>query len=169
MSEGFATSAWAQIIGTAATTPLGISALVILVMGFVAISLIGKNDSIRARLGVIVLLLLFCGGLVIASFYAVRPTAARREIAAEEPPAPTAEHPSAPPPAAPAAKATSAKTEPARVDCGIAWSGWIDVGGGVGNPCPNACSRGEELGQSYRVVGFPPRPQTKHKFQCWRG
>jgi hypothetical protein len=59
-------------------------------------------------------------------------------------------------------------TAAARTDCGTAWSGWVDVGGGVGNPCPSGCTRGEELGQSYRVVGFPPRPQTKHKFQCWR-
>lgn len=168
MSEGFATSAWTQIIGTAATSSLGIAALVILVMGFVTISLIGKNDSIRARLGVIVLLLLFCGGLVTVAFYTVRPTAPRPAIVAKAPPTP-AELPSAPPSAAPPPEATSATAKPARVDCGAAWSGWIDVGGGVGNPCPSGCSRGEELGQSYRVVGFPPRPQTQHKFQCWRG
>jgi hypothetical protein len=57
---------------------------------------------------------------------------------------------------------------PVRKDYGIAWTAWIDVGGGVGDPCPGSCTRGAELGQSYRVVGFPPRPQTKHKFQCWR-
>jgi hypothetical protein len=49
-----------------------------------------------------------------------------------------------------------------------AWTGWINVGGDVGNPCPPGCERGAELGQSFRAVGFPPRPQVKHKFQCWR-
>ena len=53
-------------------------------------------------------------------------------------------------------------------DCGTAWSDWIKVGKGVGNPCPMNCNRGNELGKSIRMVGFPPRPQVKHKFQCWK-
>lgn len=56
----------------------------------------------------------------------------------------------------------------ARQECGDTWSGWINIGKGVGNPCPAGCERGEELGKSIRMVGFPPRPQAKHKFQCWK-
>ncbi|EGQ8472053.1 TPA: hypothetical protein ACPJ0L_001830 [Vibrio alginolyticus] len=48
-----------------------------------------------------------------------------------------------------------------------AWSGWVNWGGGVGNPCPKGMERGREIGQAYRVVGLlPPKPQTKHKFEC---
>lgn len=54
----------------------------------------------------------------------------------------------------------------ARKECGIAWSDWIDIGKDVGNPCPAGCERENELGKSIRMVGFPPRPQEKHKFQC---
>jgi len=61
-----------------------------------------------------------------------------------------------------------AATAVARQDCGTAWSEWIDVGKDVGNPCPAGCNRGNELGKSIRMVGFPPRPQAKHKFQCWK-
>lgn len=68
--------------------------------------------------------------------------------------------PPPPPPAQPPA--------PTRQDCGEHWTGWIEVGGGVGSPCPTGCSRGREVGQSHRFVGIPSRPQTKHKFQCWR-
>lgn len=147
----FASSAWSEIITSAAGSPLGISALVILVVGFVILGLVRRDDSGAVRLGAIVLLLLFCGGLVVAASYTVKPTITKPESAV-----------------AGSGGATSVPSS-RMVDCGTAWSGWIEVGGAVGNPCPSGCSRGEELGQSYRVVGFPPRPQTQHKFQCWRG
>lgn len=54
-----------------------------------------------------------------------------------------------------------------QVVCGESWTGWYEVGAGVGNPCPNNCPiRGRELGKNYRSVGFPPRPQIQTKFQC---
>jgi hypothetical protein len=52
-------------------------------------------------------------------------------------------------------------------DCGRFWTGWKEVGEAVGNPCPRGCARGEEVGDDYRSVGLPPRPQHKHKFQCY--
>ncbi len=56
-----------------------------------------------------------------------------------------------------------------KVDCGQGWSSWVDVGSTVGSDmCPATCSRGEELGERFRVVGFPPRPQGSYKFQCWK-
>lgn len=161
MPGEYAPSAWGEIIAQAAVSPLGISALVILVVGFVILALVGRRDTVRTRLASIVLLLVFCGGLVAAAFYNVQPTVTRPQNS--QPSAPTAPSAPASPPATPPAPTASA-----RVDCGSAWSGWIDVGGAVGNPCPGGCARGDELGQSYRVVGFPPRPQTQHKFQCWR-
>lgn len=49
-----------------------------------------------------------------------------------------------------------------------AWTGWVTVGSGVGNPCPNNCKRGDEIGLAGpRSVGLlPPRIQFKHKFEC---
>ena len=57
---------------------------------------------------------------------------------------------------------------PERIDCGTAWTDWVDDGGEIGNPCPKECTRGAELARSFRVVGFPPRTQTRYLFQCWR-
>lgn len=57
-----------------------------------------------------------------------------------------------------------------REDRGQAWTGWMEVGEGVGNPCQAGSSRGEQIREEIRVVGFPgldQRPQTKHLFQCW--
>lgn len=52
-------------------------------------------------------------------------------------------------------------------DCGQHWTGWINIGGAVGSPCPGECSRGPEVGQAYRTVDLF-KIQTKHKFQCWK-
>ena len=153
MPAEYARSAWGEIIAQAAVSPLGITALVILVVGFVMLALVRRDDKVGARLSIIILLLLFCGGLVTAAFYNVQPTITHPERTGAALPTPTVPTPSGSSPAAP-----SAPTAPARVDCGSAWSGWIDVGGAVGNPCPSECSRGDELGQSYRAVGFPPAP-----------
>ena len=152
MPGEYASNAWAAIITKAAVSPLGISALCILVLGFVILALIRRTDKIGARLTVIVLLLLFSGGLETAAFYTVKPIVAGPEVAKGLPIPGTSPAPSRPI-VVPSAPHPSA----ARIDCGIAWSGWIEVGGAVGNPCPSGCSRGHELGQSYRVVGFPPR------------
>jgi hypothetical protein len=165
MAEGYATNAWAEIIAKAAVSPLGISALVILVVGFVVLALIRRQDKIAARLTIVVLLLVFCGGLVTAAFYTVRPAVTQPQASKSTPTVTGATAPPAPPTVAPS---PPSRTAASRMDCGSAWSGWIEIGGAVGNPCPSGCSRGDELGQSYRAVGFPPRPQTKHKFQCWR-
>jgi hypothetical protein len=172
--EGYASEAWSEIISKAAVSPLGIIALVVLVTGFVVMTLVPRRSSTGARVLVVVLLLLFFGGLVVAAIYTVRPTtlpAAAAKGAEGEGPAhqpPVAPKPQEPPSAPPAAPQPPVAQAPTRTDCGTAWTGWVNAGGGVGNPCPAGCERGAELGQSYRAVGFPPRPQAKHKFQCWR-
>lgn len=53
-------------------------------------------------------------------------------------------------------------------DCGDRWTGWIEIGGPVGNPCDAGCQRGNRLGDKFRLVGLPARPQYKTKFQCYR-
>ena len=160
MDTGYAPNAWSEIIAQAAVSPLGISALVILVVGFVVLALVRRSDTVLVRLTSIVLLLVFCSGLIGTAFYEVQPSVIRPEAAT-----PSGQLSA---PASPQRPASASPTASTRVDCGTAWSGWTDVGGAVGNPCPSGCSRGSELGQSYRAVGFPPRPQTQHKFQCWR-
>ena len=175
--DNFASSAWSQIIGSAAVSNLGIAALTILVVGFVVLALIGRKDRLQVRVTVIVLLMLFCGALLGVGIYTTHPTTASavrssgggasgsagtgttaRSAASSEGTSVAAQRPESHP-----------ELVTARSDCGTSWTGWVDPGGGVGNPCPANCARGDELGQSYRVVGFPPRPQTKHKFQCWSG
>jgi hypothetical protein len=143
-------------------------------VGFVVIALIRRNDKPSTRLGAITLLLVFSGGLVGAASYFVRPTSLPPSSNAEaQSDTPSVQPPESTPPAAtatPTAPSTSTTVQQAQVrtDCGTAWTGWIDLGGGVGNPCPLGCTRGAELGQSLRVVGVL-RAQIKHKFQCWRG
>jgi len=174
--EGYAPEAWSQIISTAAVSPLGIASLMILIVGFVVLALIKRADKPLMRFGVIILLMLFSGGLLGAAVYSVRPTAASSAVAKGGGESTSAPEPAPPPPpvkpateTSPAIKAAETmKLAEARRDCGAAWTGWVEPGGGVGNPCPAGCDRGDELGQSYRAVGFPPRPQTRHKFQCWR-
>jgi hypothetical protein len=151
--------------------PLGIAALVSLVVGSVVLALIPRTDNARVRVTVIVLLMLFCGALMGAALYSAQPVAASAKVATDSgaaSPPPTDKTSNAKGTSAAPPPVAAAPTEPARTDCGAHWTGWIEVGGAVGSPCPSGCSRGDELGQSYRVVGFPPRPQTQHKFQCWR-
>lgn len=66
------------------------------------------------------------------------------------------------------APAEETATATVRQNCGTAWSDWVDITKVVDNPCPETCKRGDELGKSIRMVGFPPRPQAKHKFECWK-
>lgn len=54
------------------------------------------------------------------------------------------------------------------IDCGDRWTGWKEIGQAVGNPCDEGCQRGDRLGDKFRLVGFPPRPQTSTKFRCFR-
>jgi hypothetical protein len=171
----YAPNAWSEIIAKAALSPLGIAALVLLIVGFVVISLVRPVDKPQMRVAVIVLLMLFCGGLLGAAIYSAQPTALptsgtadRHEAVPGSSSSASPTRPPAAPPTAPTQSSPTPATAATRTDCGAAWSDWIEIGGGVGNPCPSNCSRGDELGQSYRAVGFPPRPQTKHKFQCWR-
>ncbi len=172
---------FAEIIKAAAVSPLGIVALCCLLFAFLAIKFFpNTNQWIR----LFVFILLFSGfiGSFFVSIYGVQPAMASKltlssaEDVALEPPQTVATHPesneikvddeltlkqvdSEP---------SIAQTEVRRVDCGGHWSNWRDAGQGSNNPCPSGCYRGAELGQSYRVVGFPPRPQIKNKFQCWR-
>ncbi len=161
--------AWAEIIRAAAVSPLGIAALALLIMAFAVYRLIDPKDKPWVRLSAIVTLMVSCFGLMGAAIYTANPTTPSREVVegskSEEPPK---KRPGIPPGVTPPAVTPPPSVNLARKDCGTSWSGWIEVGGGVGNPCPDGCARGEELGQTYRVVGFPPRPQTKHKFQCWQ-
>jgi hypothetical protein len=162
-------SHWDEIIAEAAVSPLGISALAILVVGFIIPVLVRRGDSVATRIGAIILLLGFCGGLVTAAFYSGQTIYKRTQNQTGA--APSSNAPSLPSPNTPAPAPTSAPppaASSAKIDCGTEWSGWIEISGPVGNPCHGGCARGDELGQSYRAVGFPPRPQTKHKFQCWK-
>jgi hypothetical protein len=176
----FLADPWSRIIDEAAVavSPVGIGAIVVVIAGFVVIGLVRPADRATVWLAVIVLLTIFCFGLVGIAIYGVRPraTAASDLIWTpdlEIPPQVTERIPSSSPSSKTAvansvARSANAQAGTPKLDCGTAWSAWTDAGGGVDDPCPTSCSRGEELGLSYRRVGFPPRPQTKHKFQCWR-
>lgn len=173
--ENYAPSAWAEIIAKAGVSPLGVAALISLMVGFVVLALVPRSDKPGMRITVLVLLMLFCGGLMGGAVYSARPIAPSAAVAAgaaaavtplvvASQSAPTVQSPTAPT----ALSQSQAPVAAARQDCGANWTGWIEVGDAVGSPCPAGCSRGDELGQSYRIVGFPPRPQTQHKFQCWQ-
>lgn len=167
--EKFASSAWADIIAKAAVSPLGIAALVVLIVGFVVLRLISPDDKPHFRLITIVILMFFCGGLMIASIYSVRPTVLPPAVAAgsqiegpsQQPPKEQSQLDTSPVPAMTATVRTT------RIHCGTAWSRWVDVGSAIENPCPSGCSRGGGMGQ-YRVVGTPLRTQVRYQFLCLR-
>jgi len=166
--EAPAPDAWSRIINAAGSSSLSVTALIILMVGLIALTFFGSRDKAKTKILVFVLLLLFFGSLA-ASVYNVRPVVPSAAVvqgagAAES--SPRGENASHVSPASPGPPAGVRLAEP-RTDCGTAWTGWVNPGAGVGDPCPQSCLRGDELGQTYRVVGFPPRPQTKHKFQCW--
>ncbi len=177
-------SAFAEIIKAAAVSPLGIVALCCLLFAFIALKFF---QNVNQWLRLFVFLLLFGGfvGVFLISTYSVTPivespqTAQQIDVDSVPKQSSTLEsnremtkilkQDSLPPTQVPSTPPKSnMRTEVRKVDCGSHWTGWIEVGGGVGSPCPEGCYRGDELGQSYRSVGFPPRVQTKHKFQCWR-
>lgn len=184
--KSYAPNAWSEIIAKAAVSPLGIAALVSLIVGLVVLLLFHPDkDRSEVRLGAVALLMFFCGGLMFGAIYSSKPVAPSQKVAQgaanNEPsasqvpsssntasPAQPAVVPAVPDSTAPMPSSITAPAAVARADCGAYWTGWIEVGNAVGSPCPEGCSRGDELGQSYRVVGLPPRLQTQHKFQCWR-
>lgn len=180
----FASEAWPAIIKAAAASPFGIGALAMLVAAVVVIVLFGPatTSSAGARLVAIGLLLLFCAGLSLAALYTAQPTVPSAEASPSRPetsPSPPAKPqvpktPSAKPPTTPPAKPPIAKAPapaPTRRDCGTAWTAWVDVGD-VGSEalhaCRVGCVRGQELAKAFRVVGFPPSPEVRFKFQCWQ-
>lgn len=159
---------------TAATSPVAFLSLVLLVIAAVVPKLVDPNkDPHRLRYGVLFgIFAIAIGGFawsVYGHYVALsEPVFVPAPPASPQPPAPAAPMPAPPPTTSPAPSAPPVAQAPTRVDCGATWTGWVDVGTGVGSPCPSGCTRGAELGQSFRSVGFPPRPQVKHKFQCWR-
>jgi hypothetical protein len=154
----------ADALKTAVSGPSGFLALALIVLGGLASKIVDRQrDKPALRYTVFFLVLAIALGGVgwsVSGHYSARVNPIY------VPAAPSAAHPSAP--SSVSAKPATEPTAPTRVDCGIAATGWVNVGGGVGDPCPSGCVRGAELGQSYRAVGFPPRPQTQHRFQCWR-
>ena len=66
------------------------------------------------------------------------------------------------------ALAMSTSTKSKRPDCKDQWTGWLPVGRKIPDPCRDGCKQAKELGRSYRVAGFPPKPQIKYQFQCSR-
>jgi hypothetical protein len=174
----------AEIIKAASTSVLGIFALMIIAISILAYYLFRKENPL-IKFGVF--LFLFSGVVMFGyKVYQVepekiitRPSSISREPSKAQPKAMAVK------PKIESQEATiksktmgsipsesvlepSSKLVKTRVDCGEYWTNWIEVGGAVGNPCPEGCERGNETSQAYRLVGFPPRPQTKHKFQCWK-
>jgi len=194
----FGSSVWVEIIAKAAVSPLGLAALGFLILGFVVLALVPRTDGPKIRLTAIGLLMFVVVVLFVFAIYKVpefqapprmveATTDAQDRPSRKEPPGSTAstptsttpspsetspplktETPPASPEPSPPAIQVPVQAPQGRVDCGQYWSGWREVGGPVGNPCTSGCARGDELGQNVRLVGFPPRPQTQHKFQCWR-
>lgn len=167
---------WAEIIGKAAVSHLGISALIILVLGSVIIALVKPTDSSRFRFAAITMLFLFCSSLLTAAFYTATPTTlpspdttnVQSEKPSTQPPEPTR-------PRAPVVTSMESISfelgdivTVEKIDCGTAWTGWIEANDDAENPCPGSCTQGNELGLSYRAVGLLPQLQIKYKFQCWK-
>jgi hypothetical protein len=53
-------------------------------------------------------------------------------------------------------------------DCGTTWSPWREIGYGLTNSCEFGCYRGLTLRKQMRLRGFPPWPQTRREYQCWK-
>lgn len=64
--------------------------------------------------------------------------------------------------------AASTSTKRKSPVCTDQTTGWLRVGSKIPDPCKDGCKKAKELGKSYRVSGFPPRPEIKYKFQCSR-
>jgi hypothetical protein len=174
---------FAEIIRAVGGSTTGLVALFALIAGVIALVFF-RDGAVPIAIKLLVFLLLVSGfGLFVYKFYDVTPTTT--DLAGVEEPEPELAQGREPEPdlapeeavetelpasetVTPPEPQGSQPTRRVRVDCGRHWTGWIDVGGRVGSPCPSGCERGEEVGQSVRMVGFPPRPQVKHKFQCWR-
>lgn len=94
--NAYASDAWNAIIREAAVSPLGITALALLVAGFVVLTLVKRSDKPAFRLAAILILLFFCGGLAMAAIYRVEPT-----VTVEPPGSPPGKAAEAAPPARP--------------------------------------------------------------------
>ncbi len=181
--------AFSQIIKAAAVSSLGLAALVVLVISFVGLKLFGPRDRPGVRVLVFLVLVSVSVSVFAAGVYGAQPTLPGRDEtkAASLPSAVRPQPPAPAPPTAPPARpegprrpspsaAMAARphalipetASASRADCGKATTAWIPTGGAVGNPCPAGCTQGAELTRVYRVVGFPPRPQGKYEFKCWR-
>ena len=171
-----------EIIIAAAASPLGILALILLIIGVIAYRFFIRSSE-AVKLTVFFTLV----GLSIVAFgtafYTTEVTlppdvnAMREETVAE---VIVEKNTQAERKTMTAAKAAEpliagAAKKPVKVDkaaesrkpvCSNAWTDWIDIRKPAGNPCPTGCSRGDELEKKLRMVGFPPRPQVKYKFQC---
>jgi len=169
------TSDLTDALKTAVSGPSGFLGLALIVLGTLALKVIDQKDRPALRYTVFFLILVIALSGVGWSVYGHYTASANSVFvpakAETSPPAidgsasgANSQAPNSSAPRSPAASVASAQ----RIDCGQVWTGWVNVGSGVGDPCPSGCVRGNELGQSYRAVGFPPRPQTQHKFQCWR-
>lgn len=181
--NGLASDAWTEIIGAAAVSPLGVTALVVLVGGTVVVMLVKPSDKAYVRLSAIAALLVSSSALAGFSLYTAQPTSvAPGAGAAESEGGPSARAPAradrpaaaAPPVAAMEPRrrertATTARSAPEAPDCGKVWTGWTDTDAALRVPCPDGCVGGAELERSFKLVGFPPRPQVNRRFQCVPG
>jgi len=123
----YAPSAWAEIISKAAVSPMGIAALVSLIVGLVILVLISPKDKPIIRLTALFLLMLFCSGLFIGAIYIVRPVLLSPIVSkGAADPIPTTPKPTTQPVPAPV-PAPVAPASVARTDCGAHWTGWIEV------------------------------------------
>jgi hypothetical protein len=64
--------------------------------------------------------------------------------------------------------AASTSTKPKKPVCEDQTTDWMRVGSKIPDPCKDGCKKAKELGKSYRVSGFPPRPEVRYTFQCSR-
>jgi hypothetical protein len=172
---------FADIIRAVGGSTTGLVALFALIAGAIALVFF-RGHTVPIAVKLLVFLVLVTGfGLFVYKFYNVTPTsgdlisksdnlATTGQAEPEGDPGYDAVAPASPAPGD-GDSLEPEEAQPARrvrVDCGRHWTGWVDVGSRVGSPCPSGCERGQEVGQSLRMVHFPPRPQIKHKFQCWR-
>ncbi len=141
--------------------------------GTVVVTLIKPSDKAYVRLAAIAALLVSSSALAGFSLYTARPSSVAPGAgsgAAESEGAPVR---AAPPVAAMEPRrrertATATRSAPAP-DCGKVWTGWTDADAALRVPCPDGCVSGRELERSFKLAGFPPRPQVNRRFQCVPG
>lgn len=193
--NGYASSTWTELVKAAAASPLGIVALVALILGFVGLVWFRHTDSPMVRLIAFGMLILTCGGLAGAAVYRVEPTIVNPD--AVEPVRNAGDDEGDEDPRIPGARPAKwkfptdqvvrdeiriastraasdpvrdpADTEQPRPDspmCGPAKTVWMASGSRPGDPCPARCVAAGEISRTLRVTGFPPKPQVRYEFQC---